>query len=82
MLKENQALAEKLYLGVLKNDPSYADTYRDLGFLYEQQGKYTDAAAQYRHYLAMVSGTSLDHRRVELRLANVQKLISLAPSAQ
>ena len=82
VLKENQALAEKLYLGVLKNDPSYADTYRDLGFLYEQQGKYTDAAAQYRHYLAMVSGTSLDHRRVELRLANVQKLISLAPSAQ
>jgi predicted Zn-dependent protease len=81
-LKENQAQAEKLYLGVLQNNPSIADTYRDLGFLYEQQGKYTDAAAQYRHYLDMVSGTSLDHRRIELRLANVQKLISLALSAQ
>ena len=81
-LKENQAQAEKLYLGVLKSNPSYADTYRDLGFLYEQQSKYTEAAAQYRHYLDMVSGTSLDHRRVELRLANVQKQISLAPSTQ
>jgi len=81
-LKGNQAQAEKLYLGVLESNPSYADTYRDLGFLYEQQGKYTEAAAQYRHYLDTVSGTSLDHRRVELRLANVQKLVSLAPSAQ
>ena len=81
-LKENQAHAEKLYLGVLQSNPSYAETYRDLGFLYEQQGRYTEASAQYRHYLDMVSGTSLDHRRIELRLANVQKLISLAPSAQ
>lgn len=81
-LKENQAQAEKLYLGVLQSNPAYADTYRDLGFLYEQQDKYTEAAAQYRHYLDMVSGTSLDHRRIELRLANVQKLVSLAPSGQ
>ena len=81
-LKENQAQAEKLYLGVLQSNSSYADTYRDLGFLYEQQGRDTEAATEYRHYLNMVSGISLDHRRIELRLANVQKLISLAPSAQ
>jgi predicted Zn-dependent protease len=81
-LKENQAQAEKLYLGVAQSNPAYADTYRDLGFLYEQQGKYTEAAAQYRHYLAMVSGTSLDHRRIELRLASVQKQINLAPNTQ
>ena len=81
-LKENQAQAEKLYLGVAQGNPSYADAYRDLGFLYEQQGKYTEASAQYRHYLDMVSGTSLDNRRIELRLASVQKLISLAPNAQ
>jgi hypothetical protein len=81
-LKENQAQTEKLYLGVARSNPSYADTYRDLGLLYEQQSKYTEAAAQYRHYLDMVSGTSLDHRRIELRLASVQKQINLAPSAQ
>jgi predicted Zn-dependent protease len=81
-LKQNQAEAEKLYLAVAQSNPSYSDTYRDLGFLYEQQGKYTAAAAQYRHYLAMVSGTSLDHRRIELRLANVEKQISLLPSGQ
>ena len=80
-MKENQAQAEKLYLGLAQSNPSYADTYRDLGFLYEQQGKYTDAAAQYKHYLDMVSGTSLDHRRIELRLASVQKRISLAPAS-
>jgi tetratricopeptide (TPR) repeat protein len=79
---ENQAQAEKLYLAVAQSSPSYADTYRDLGFLYEQQGKLTDAATEYRHYLELVSGTSLDHRRIELRLASVQKQISLAPAAQ
>lgn len=78
-LKENQAQAEKLYLGVVQRDPTYSDAYRDLGFLYEQEEKYTDAATQYRHYLDMVSGTSLDHRRVELRLDKVQKLAQLAP---
>ena len=81
-LKENQVRAEKLYLGVVQSNPSYADSYRDLGFLYEQQGKLTDAATEYRRYLDMVSGTSLDHRRIELRLAAVQKQISLAPNAQ
>ena len=78
-LKENQAQAEKLYLSVVQRDPTYSDAYRDLGFLYEQEEKYTDAAAQYRHYLDMVSGTSLDHRRVELRLDKVLKLAQLAP---
>lgn len=81
-LRENQAQAEKLYLGVVQSDPSYADAYRDLGFLYEQEGKYRDAAAQYRRYLGMVAGTSLDHLRIERRLANVQKMIDLTSSTQ
>lgn len=80
-LKENETQAEKLYFGVVQSNPTYADAYRDLGFLYEQEEKYPDAAAQYRHYLDMVSGTSLDHRRVELRLDKVLKLAQLAPAA-
>lgn len=80
-LKENQAQAEKLYLGVVQSSPTYADANRDLGFLYEEEQKYPEAAAQYRHYLDMVSGTSLDHRRVELRLDKVLKLAQLAPTA-
>jgi predicted Zn-dependent protease len=80
-LKENEAQAEKLYLAVVQSDPTYADAYRDLGFLYEEEQKYPEAAAQYRHYLGVVSGTSLDHRRVELRLDKVLKLTQLAPTA-
>jgi beta-barrel assembly-enhancing protease len=81
-LRENQAQAEKIYLAVLESNPSYADAYRGLGFLYEQQGKYSDAAAQYHHYLDLVAGTSLDHLRIERRLATVQKLIGLNPNPQ
>ena len=76
-LKANQAQAEKIYQAVVQANPAYADSYRDLGFLYEQEERYPEAAAQYKRYLEMVSGTSLDHLRVERRLANVQKLIGL-----
>ena len=75
--KDNQAEAERLYLAVVQSTPGYADAYRDLGFLYEDEEKYPEAAAQYRHYLEMVAGTSLDHLRIERRLANVQKLMDL-----
>ncbi|WP_348262801.1 M48 family metalloprotease [Telmatobacter sp. DSM 110680] len=81
-LKENQAQAEKLYLAVAQSNPNYADTYRDLGFLYEEQGRYPEAAAVYRHFLDIVAGTSLDHLRVERRLANVQKLNDLTSPAK
>ena len=81
-LKENLSLAEKLYQTVAQSSPSYAETYRDLGFLYEDEGKYPEAIAQYRHYLEMVAGTSLDRHRIELRLDKVLKLEKLAPSAQ
>lgn len=75
--KDNESEAEKLYLGVVQSNPAYADAHRDLGFLYEQEERYPEAAAQYKHYLEMVAGTSLDHLRIERRLANVQKLMDL-----
>jgi hypothetical protein len=78
--RENRAQAEKLYLAVAQSNPAYADTYRDLGFLYEGEEKYPEAAEQYRRYLNLVAGTSLDHLRIERRLANVQKLIALTSS--
>ena len=81
-LRENQAQAEKIYLAVLQSNPSYAEAYRGLGFLYEAEGKYTDSAAQYHHYLDLVAGTSLDHLRIERRLTTVQKMISLNPNPQ
>lgn len=74
MLHTNQAQAEKLYSGVAQSDPNYADAYRELGFLYEDESRYGDAAGEYSHYLALVSSTSLDHLRIQRRLAEVQKL--------
>lgn len=73
-LSQNLGKAEKLDLGVIQHDPSYAEAYRDLGFLYEQEGKYAAAAAQYGHYLELAAGTSIDRLRIERRLASAQKL--------
>jgi hypothetical protein len=73
-LKANQAQSEKLFLAVIQGHPDYAAAYRDLGFLYQDEARYNDAAAQYHHYLDLVAATSLDHLRIEHRLAEVEKL--------
>ena len=73
-LHENQVLAEQLYKSVLQSNPDYAAAHRGLGFLYEQEGKYPDAATEYQNYLKMVSGTSMDRLRIERRLAAVEKM--------
>jgi beta-barrel assembly-enhancing protease len=73
-LRDNEATAEQLYKSALQNNPNYADAHRGLGFLFEQEGKYSDAATEYQSYLSMVAGTSMDHLRIERRLAAVQKL--------
>lgn len=73
-IRDNQATAEQLYKNVLQSSPNYADAHRGLGFLFEQEGKNGDAATEYQSYLSMVAGTSMDHLRIERRLAAVQKL--------
>ena len=75
-LRDNQATAEQLYKSALQGSPDYADAHRGLGFLYEQEGKYSDAATEYQSYLSMVAGTSMDRLRIEHRLTAVQKLVS------
>ena len=79
ILHENLDRAETLYLGVIQGNPSFSEAYRGLGLLYEQQAKYAEAAGEYRRYLELVSGTSLDRLRIERRLANVEKLSSPQP---
>jgi hypothetical protein len=73
-LRDNEATAEQLYRSALQSNPDYADAHRGLGFLFEQEGKYSDAATEYQSYLSKVAGTSMDHLRIERRLAAVQKL--------
>jgi len=73
-LQNHREKAEQLLLSVVKTHPDYAPAYRDLGFLYEDESRYPDAAGQYHHYLDLVAATSLDHLRIERRLAEVEKL--------
>jgi tetratricopeptide (TPR) repeat protein len=73
-LGDNEALAEQLYKSVIQSNPTYAAAHSGLGFLFEQEGKYKEAATEYQTYLQMESGTSMDHLRIERRLAAVQKL--------
>jgi predicted Zn-dependent protease len=77
-LHENRAKAEALYAAVLQADQGYAPAHRGFGFLYEDEGKYVQAATEYQAYLGMVAGTSLDHLRIERRLAAMQKLAAAA----
>jgi predicted Zn-dependent protease len=72
--RENRAQAEKILFAVIQNHPTYSPAYRDLGFLYEDEGQNAEAAKQYRHYLDIVASTSLDHLRIERRLATLEKL--------
>ena len=71
-LQQNQAAAEKLFLAVTQAQPDYALAYRELGFLYEDEARYSDAAADYQRYLQLVAPTSLDRLRIERRLAQCQ----------
>ena len=73
-LRDNEALAERIYKRVIQSSPSYAAAHSGLGFLFEQEGKYNEAAIEYQTYLQMESGTSMDHLRIQRRLAAVQKL--------
>jgi Zn-dependent protease with chaperone function len=75
-LRDNEATAEQLYKGALQSSSNYADAHRGLGFLFEQEGKYSDAETEYQSYLSTVAATSMDHLRIERRLAAVQKLAS------
>jgi hypothetical protein len=72
LLKENQAKAEKAVLAAILSDPHYALAYRELGFLYEDESRYSDAAANYQRYLELVATTSLDRLRIKRRLAQCQ----------
>jgi len=78
-LKENQAKAEKAFLAAIERDPNYALAYRELGFLYQDESRFADAAINYRHYLQLVADTSLDRLRIGRRLAEVEKLQAAPP---
>jgi len=71
-LKQNQAAAEKLFLSVIQEQPDGALVYRELGFLYEDEGRYSDAAAKYQDYLKRLAPNSLDRYRIERRLSQCQ----------
>ena len=71
-LKQNQAVAEKLFLAVIQEKPDFAPVYRELGSLYEDEERFSDAAVNYQHYLDLLAPTSLDRYRIERRLAQCQ----------
>jgi predicted Zn-dependent protease len=78
-LKENQGKAEEAFVAAIAIDPQYALAYRDLGFLCQDESRFADAAVNYKRYLQLVAGTSLDRLRIGRRLAEVEKLEAAAP---
>lgn len=78
-LKENQAKAEKAFLSAIASNPQYAVAYCELGFLYQDESRYADAAINYRHYLQLLANNSLDRLRIGRRLAEIEKLQAAPP---
>jgi beta-barrel assembly-enhancing protease len=69
--KENRRQAEAAYQEALKLDPSNAETFRGLGFVYEDEGKNVEAIAVFQKYLQMAP-QAWDRRRILLDLARLQ----------
>ncbi|MGD0788292.1 MAG: hypothetical protein ABR898_09935, partial [Terracidiphilus sp.] len=70
----------KAFLAAIESNPQYALAYRELGFLYQDESRFADAALNYRHYLQLVADTSLDRLRIARRLAEVEKLQTATPN--
>ncbi len=54
-------------------NPNYAPAHRGLGLLYEQESEPADAAREYKAYLDLTAGTSMDRLRIERRLSQVER---------
>jgi predicted Zn-dependent protease len=68
IMAENQAKAEQLYKEAIVADPHLPDPHRGLGMQYQDEGKHTDAAREYRQYLDLASPRAVDRLRIERRL--------------
>ena len=73
--KANYEKSEQVYRAVLEKVPTCANAHRGLGFLLEQEARPSEAAAEYRRYLGLTAGTTLDRARIERRLAAVDKAV-------
>jgi beta-barrel assembly-enhancing protease len=70
----NRDRAEALYKKLQDDQPGFADSYRGLGFLYEEEGRAADARAAYRKYLELAPAAP-DRLRIERRIEGIaQKL--------
>jgi len=68
----NYTSAEKHYLKALDVDPKYPEAHRGLGFLYQQEGKKSDAIHEYQSYLDVAPAEAPDRLRVKLRLKTLE----------
>lgn len=65
--RANQEKAEELYKKAQAIDASYANVYRGVGLLYEDQGKSAEALGAYRKYLELAPEAS-DNLRIQRRI--------------
>lgn len=71
-LAENRTGAESLYKQSIADDPALADPHRGLGALYEDEGKPSEAAAEYREYLKIAPADAVDRLRISRRVGKLE----------
>ena len=67
-LAANRGKAELAYRRAVAEDARWPDSHRGLGLLYEDEGRYTEAAHEYREYLRLAAPDAIDRLRIERRL--------------
>ncbi len=74
LIKNNIANAEKHFLQSLSIDPRNSDTYYNLAYTYELQGKYEEAYSNYSLALINTSDSKLKED-IELKMCEIQNTI-------
>ena len=79
-LNSNRQAAEQSYLSVTSKDPSRADSYLGLGFLYEDEERKAEAVQQYQRFLQIAPAEHYQRLRIQRRVENLQKALPPSPA--
>ncbi len=80
-LKSNRQAAEQSYLSVTSKDPSRADAYLGLGFLYEDAERKAEAVQLYQRFLQVAPAEHYQRLRIQRRVENLLKALPPSPDS-
>jgi len=80
-LAANRRAAEQGYLVVIAKDPTRADAFLGLGFLYEDEERKAQALDQYQRFLKVAQPENYQRLRIQRRVETLQKGLPAASAS-